>query len=370
MMKFLVAPNAFKGTLSGKEAAELISATLKRERPGDDLFVQPVADGGDGTCELLIESLGLEKIRCGSLNAIGQPILGFFGWDKVHQRAFLDVSTCTGLGILKDEQKNPWLASSFGTGILIQKAIQLGAKELVLGLGGSASIDLATGILMSFGFRFLDKSGREIPAFSPGLLDDCKHIQAPIGRSKVKFTCLCDVRNPFFGESGAVRVYGLQKGLEKNHQPDFELAVNSIFQLMLKKSQKSWRDQAGFGAAGGIAMGLDLFFQTEIKFGADYFFDQVKMASQIEKVDWVITGEGRFDAQSNQGKACFELLQLTRSKGKKIAIITSGDEANAFDFDLVMKLPSLDFTAPYLKEKAHENLHELVCATIRSGRFD
>lgn len=368
-MKFLIAPNAFKGTLSANEAASLIASLLLEHQHSASILIQPLADGGDGTCELLIESLSLEKVNMLSLNPIGQPVMGFFGWDKNSKSAYMDVSTFSGLGMLKDYQKRPDTASTYGTGLAIRKAIELGAEEIILGLGGSATIDVGAGILAALGFLFLDSKGREIPIFSPELVFNCKFVQLPIKRKASKFTLLCDVKNNFFGEKGAVRMFGPQKGVLERDLEKFELGIGRFVDLLRKKSGKDFQDRSGFGAAGGIALGLDLFFQTELNYGSAYFFNRVELCSQVEEVDWIITGEGRFDHQSSEGKACFELLKLARAKNKKIALITSGKEGYNSGFDLVIELPELDFSDIDFKNKARENLHRLISKAIEDNRF-
>ncbi|MCZ8134277.1 MAG: glycerate kinase, partial [Algoriphagus sp.] len=224
-MNFLISPNAFKGTLTASEASFLIEKSIREVLPDSGIDVLPIADGGDGTCELLIDLLGLDKVPFWSLNAIGQPFNGYFGWDKKSKTAYLDVSTFSGLGILKDFQKDPKTASTFGTGLAVKKAIDFGAEEIVLGLGGSATVDLGTGILSALGFLFLDHNGRELPMFSPDLIAKIKFVQKPLHTPKVKFTCLCDVKNPFFGDRGAVQVFGPQKGLKKQDLSKFESRV-------------------------------------------------------------------------------------------------------------------------------------------------
>ena len=368
-MKFLIASNALKGTLSAIEASKLIASAIREVLPDSELLVQPVADGGDGTCELLMDSLKLEKVSLWSLDAIGRPIFGYFGWDSHTQTAYLDVSTFSGIGVLSDFQKEPKTASTFGTGLAICKAIELGAKEIVLGLGGSATIDLGAGILGALGFLFLDEKGREIALFSPDFSSKTRHIQQPLKPLNVKFTCLCDVKNTFFGERGAIPVFGPQKGLKAEDLGLFESTIETFFDVLVKKSKRESEDKPGFGAAGGIAMGLDLFFPTKLEYGARYFFDQVGLESKLDGVDWIITAEGRYDDQSAEGKGCFELLRLARNTGKKIALITSGDEGENAGFDLVMKLPDLDFSSLDIKQKARENLHGLVLSSLMDGVF-
>jgi glycerate kinase len=367
-MRYLIAPNAFKGTIDAGEAARIIAEEIGRFS-GNKCLLQPLADGGDGTCSLLIDSLKLEKIQILTLNAIGQPVLGYFGWDSSTKKAYLDVSSASGIGSLESWQKDPKTASTFGTGLAIRKALDLGAEEVILGLGGSATVDLGIGILSALGVLFLDESGRELSVFSPNFLEKIKHIQITPHIPKVRFTCLCDVRNPFLGENGAVLVFGPQKGLRLNEIQTFGNSCNTVLDYMIKKSKKDWIDKPGYGAAGGIAMGLDFFFPTEIQFGAEYFFGLVDIGRKVENTDWIITGEGQYDSQSNQGKASFELLQRSKRAGKKIALITSGEGGRNAGFDLVLELPELDFSAVDYIEKARQNLGRLIKMAILEGKF-
>lgn len=367
-MKILIAPNAFKGTMAADEAASIIAKKIG-QRLDAECIIQPVADGGDGTCSLLIDSLGLEKIQVLTLNAIGQPVLGYFGWDSVNKKAYLDVSTASGIGILELWQRDPYTASTFGTGLLIKKAIELGAVEIILGLGGSATVDMGTGILNAMGVLFLDENGRELTAFSPHFLEKTKHIQITPEVPKVRFTCLCDVRNPFFGAIGAVAIFGPQKGLAPYEIDPFEFFCKNVLKLLIKKSKNDWKDLPGFGAAGGIAMGLHFFFPTEIKFGAEYFFELVGLREKVKASDWILTGEGQFDSQSDQGKASFELLQMAKLAGKKIALITSGVGGRNAGFDAVLELPGLDFTANDYQEIARQNLDRLIDSAISEGKI-
>ena len=368
-MKFLLAPNAFKGTCTALEAVSMLEAVLKERNPAAKIVSQAVADGGDGTCELLISSLGLEKVYCNSLNAVGRPILGFYGWEESTKTAYLDVSTCSGISGLKLEERLPLLTSTFGTGMLIQEAVKRGAKEIVLGLGGSATVDVGAGILQALGFLFLDANGREIAAFSPDFLKRSKHIQRRLNLPAISFSLLCDVRNPFFGLNGAIRVFGPQKGIKEGELEAMELITLDFVELLARKSKGISVDQEGFGAAGGIALGLNQFFPCKLEFGAPYFFEKVGMAEKVAAADWIITGEGRYDRQSEAGKACFELLQLAREQGKKIALIASGDEGHNSGFDAVLELSTLDFSQADFKKKAQEQIQGLFKEALLKGIF-
>lgn len=359
-MNILISPNAFKGTMSAFEAGEIIEEFLQRKFPHVSTAKLPIADGGDGTCELLTEILGLEKKQAWSLDPYGRPIPGFFGWDKHSKKAYIDISTASGIARLGNEVKDPYVSSSFGTGLLIQNAIDLGAEEILLGLGGSATVDLGIGILVALGISFLDENGRELTLFSPNYLSKIRHIQRSPKIPKVKFSCLCDVKNNFFGEKGAIRVFGPQKGILPSQFEAYESVCEVVVAQLYRKQRKTFMDNLGFGAAGGIAVGLSAFFATTIKFGSHYFFEQTDLESKVKWADLIITGEGRYDSQSAEGKACYELLQLARHHSKKIALITSGHEYGVEQFDEVLTLPELDFSQVDYKTKSQRNLKNLL----------
>lgn len=361
--KFLIAPNAFKGTIAADRAADLIADAILGKTPHAIIDKLPIADGGDGTCFLLGKALGLQQVDCMALDALGRPVRGYYFLDPKNQTAYLDVSTVSGIKHLKPEERNPHVASTFGTGELIVSAIQSGASHIVLGLGGSASVDLGAGILRALGFLFLDEKGREIPVFSDGFFSKIKHVQAPIQKNPIRFTCLCDVQNTFFGPLGAVPVFGPQKGLSIADIPAFESELARIVKMLIRKSGKAFTDQAGFGAAGGIALGLSLFFPVKMQMGAKWFFEKTNLEEKLVDADWVITGEGKYDGQSEGGKGCFELLQLAKKHQKKIALITSGSEIPASGFDKWIRLPDLDMKAGNLVEMAEEELERAVEAT-------
>jgi glycerate kinase len=171
---------------------------------------------------------------------------------------------------------------------------------------------------------------------------------------------LCDVSNPFFGDNGAIPVFGPQKGLKSDDLAPFLGASKNVYRLFENKSKNKISDQPCFGAAGGIALGLTAFFSTTISQGANYFFEKVGMKEKITSSDLIITGEGRYDHQSANGKGSFELLKLARSKAKKIWLITSGSEADEAGFDEVLKLPDLDFDLPDISGRAAENLKKVL----------
>ncbi|MDN3668026.1 glycerate kinase [Echinicola jeungdonensis] len=366
-MKILVAPNAFKGTIEADQAAIIIQKAIESAIPDAQTNLAPIADGGDGTCDLLASSLCVQSLEIIALNAIGKPVTGKVYFDTGKKVAYLDVSTVSGIKWLEAYERDAKVTSSYGTGELIKKLSELGINHIVLGLGGSASVDMGTGILRALGFLFLDQNGREIPQFSLGFLSRIAHIQRPPRNYKLSFTCLCDVNNYFFGEKGAIPVFGPQKGLLEDDLKEFEKGSIRVFELLKKKSIRKLADQPGFGAAGGIALGLSAFFPVEVFPGATYFFEQVHMEAKIKEADLVITGEGHFDAQSAAGKGPFELLQLAKKCNKKTILITSGEEGKESGFYKVITLPALKEGQGNIKKEAENNLEQKVKAFFKGG---
>ncbi|MFN3800563.1 glycerate kinase [Belliella pelovolcani] len=359
-MKILVAPNAFKGTIDSLAVAEIIKVELEQLNPDFDIEISPIADGGDGTCELVGHALGIEKVGKMGLDAIGRSKFGYYYWDKLRRIAYLDVSTVSGINDLNESQRNPFIANTYGTGILIQDAIARGAEQVYLGLGGSASIDLGTGILQALGFSFLDEKGRALIPFTDLFLTKISHIQRPPHGSKIKLTCVCDVSNPFFGTNGAIKTFGPQKGLNDSEMESFEVNCKRIIDLFSRKISKVIPDGSGFGAAGGIAYGLSHFYSVEIEAGSSWFFNKVNLEDKIQQSDIIITGEGIYDQQSKAGKGCFALLQIAKKYNKKSVLITSKVKGVEPDFDQVVILPELDFNKKDFKKLARSNLKNAI----------
>jgi glycerate kinase len=368
-MKILIAPNAFKGTIEADEAAEIIREAILEVIPEGKTEILPIADGGDGTCYLLGKALGLNPTYTWALNPIGRSQQGFYFLDKSQQTAYLDVSTVSGIKFLHEFEKNPWITSTYGTGELIRHAAASGAKHIVLGLGGSATVDLGLGILAALGFTFLDDSGKSLPIFGETFLSNIKHIQRPVQHHHLSFTLLCDVNNTFFGEKGAIPVFGSQKGLKEAEFNNFEKDCQEIIHAFSKKTGKYLPDQEGFGAAGGIAYGLSFFYNTQLKMGAKWFFDKVQMASKIQNSDLVITGEGKYDHQSAGGKGSHELLQSCLQYSKKCLLITSGENIKGTDFHDIIYLPDLNFNHPDFQKHAKHHLRQTVKAYFTSSSF-
>jgi glycerate kinase len=364
-MQILVAPNAFKGTIEADHAAKIIAETLQAKYPQADIMHCPIADGGDGTCRLLGEALQWQPHTVLATNARGRKIEATYYSNTAANTACTDVSSASGIRHLSLGEKDVWSASTFGTGQTIADALKKGAQEIILGLGGSASVDMGLGILQALGLELYDADNQLIKPFSFRWLERVAGLSADNLQSVRKIICLCDVDNPFFGAQGAIPVFAPQKGLQVADMPAFTVNAERIFRL-LQQLNPSLTDQPCFGAAGGIALGLSAFYPVEVCSGSAYFFEAVQMEQRVAQSDWVITGEGRYDFQSESGKGCHALLLLAKKHGKRISLISSGSAempANT-GFDDVYVLPSLDFGATDVAAQAVANLREVLHSNI------
>lgn len=364
-MQILVAPNAFKGTIEADHAAQIIAETLQAKYPQADITHCPIADGGDGTCRLLGEALQWQSHTVLATDARGRDIEAICYFDTAANTACTDVSSASGIRHLSLGEKDVWSASTFGTGQTIADVLKKGAQNIILGLGGSASVDMGLGILQALGLELYDADNQLIKPFSFRWLERITRLSAEHLMPLAKIICLCDVDNPFFGAQGAIPVFAPQKGLQAADMPAFTANAERIFHL-LRQLNPTLTDRPCFGAAGGIALGLSAFYSVEICSGSAYFFDAVQMEQRVAQSDWIITGEGRYDFQSESGKGCHALLLLAKKHGKRISLISSGSVemlANT-GFDDVYVLPPLDFRAADVAVQAVANLREVFYSNI------
>lgn len=319
-MKILVAFNAFKSTLSALGASFLLEYTLQNKFK---LNIAPIADGGDGTAEVLAINLHLREFASESFDALGRPITARYYSDS-NKTAYLDLADCSGIRHLNPKELEPYSTSTFGTGLVIKKAIEAGHEHIVLGLGGSASIDLGFGLLNALGLSILDINGAKM---STSVKEWIKKINRfswddnPYGH--IKFTLLCDVNNKFWGKEGAILTFGKQKGLRDSEKKRFTYYIKSLYKK-LRSVNPQLTDTGYHGAAGGVAVGMSCFLNTEMHQGSDYVYNICELDRKIRDSDVIITGEGRYDSQSIRGKACHLILQQAKKYRKKTILLSSG----------------------------------------------
>lgn len=320
-MHILIAPNAFKGGLSSGDAAQCIAEGLKKSKLACTTKQIPIADGGDGTAHLISKKISAKTIRKVVHNPLGKKILASYGWDKKTKTAIIEMADASGIRLLKKEVLNPVKSNTRGAGELIKAALGKGANKIIIGLGGSATVDGASGLLNELGVRFLDKAGRKLTELPKGLLAlnriDVRAMDKRISNCEV--ILLCDVTNKLLGKNGAAAIFGPQKGANAK---EVALLEKCLYQLnkIVKKDLKTDMDsyQHG-GTAGGVAAGLAAFANAKLLSGISYFLDAVSFDNDLQNADLVITAEGALDAQTLEGKGPYGVAE--KAKKHKIPVI-------------------------------------------------
>lgn len=263
----------------------------------------PMADGGEGTLDLLLWYSGGKKYLAKVQDPLGRIIDAEYGLSADRKTAFIEMATASGLRLLKTEERNPLKASTFGTGELIKIVLEAGVENIILGIGGSATTDAGIGMAAALGWQFLDDNSQELKPIGENLIK-VKKIQSPISnhQSPISITVACDVTNPLFGENGAAYVYGPQKGADKQAVEQLDEGLQNIAKIFERDFGKDLAQISGTGAAGGLGFGAMVFLNAELKEGIKLLMDFCDFDKNLKDVNLIITGEGKMDNQTLQGK--------------------------------------------------------------------
>jgi glycerate kinase len=334
-VRILIAPDKFKGSLSAPAAAEAIARGLRSVWPDADLDLAPIADGGEGFAESLAVALGAEWVQVASEDAIGRPIGARYAWLPGERLAILEMSEASGLHRIAQDERAPLRADTFGTGVLIAHAVARGAQRILVGLGGSATTDGGVGMARALGFHFLDHQGRKFPV-TPGTLKSLACIERPANLQLPEIFAACDVQNPLLGERGAAHVYGPQKGADAGAVDFLDRALSHLADVCSASLGGDHRNAPGAGAAGGLGFGLLTFCNAAIRPGFDMIAETLHLEARIAASDLVITGEGRIDDQTLDGKGPAGVAILACKAGKRVigfggCITAEAESAGIFD---------------------------------------
>lgn len=319
-MRLLVAPDSFKGSLSSVAVARGLAGGWSRGRPDDTIRLSPLADGGEGTLDAVAAAGGWVELPAMAKDPLGEPLDGRFL--RQDERAVVEMATASGLSRVPAEKRDALAASTFGTGLILAAAIGLGARRVVLGLGGSATTDGGSGLLRALGVRFLDASGAELP-MGGGALDRLDRVDlAGLARilGEVELIIASDVTNPLLGELGAAATYGPQKGADPAQVERLDANLAHYADVLEAAVGRSLRDVPGAGAAGGTTAGLlaiaDRFATFEVRPGVDVVMELTGFDEALGEVDLVLTGEGRVDRQTAFGKTALGVAQRAADAGR------------------------------------------------------
>ncbi|WP_104081256.1 glycerate kinase [Cryobacterium sp. Y11] len=324
-MRIVCAPDSFKESMTSVEAAEAMARGIYRVDPTISCDLVPMADGGEGTTEALISALNGEWVKAPCHDALNRPTIGRFGFVRGRRVAVIEVAEAAGLAQIDPTERDIWAATSRGVGELILSALDCGATEFIMGLGGSATNDAGTGMLEALGARFLDRDRRPIPDGVRGLTSlvsvDFGALDARL--STVKFRIASDVSNPLLGDHGASAVYGPQKGAKPNDIPELNAALARWADVMESAFHRHVREIPGAGAAGGLGAAFAAATDATMESGVEVIMDAVGLRDRIAGADWVFTGEGGVDRQTASGKAPWGVAQAAGERGVP-AIIFGG----------------------------------------------
>lgn len=362
-MHILIAPDKFKGSLNARQVAERIAIGLRDVWPDAIIAMLPIADGGEGTADVIREALGGEWVACPAHDALGRAIEARYVWLHESDTAVIEMSAAAGMWRIAAEERDLLRANTYGVGEMMKDAASRGAKEILIGLGGSATNDGGLGLARALGFRFF---AGDVESERPGDLANLTAIKRPTGPLlQVKIIAAADVRNPLLGPRGATHTFGPQKGGTPEQLEVLEGALAQLAEVVRRDLGCDFRELPGAGAAGGLGFGLMSFCDAEIKPGFDVVAEFVGLRAAIEKADVVITGEGRLDEQTLEGKVPSGVARLARQAGKRVfAIVGTGSELpevrNLFDGIFVLARPpitsqdSIVRAAELLQERARE----------------
>jgi len=317
-MKVAVAPDSFKESVSSVQAADAIGRGLRAADADLELALVPMADGGEGTVEAMVAATAGRRVSAPVHDPLGRPAEAEFGLLGGGRAAVIEMASASGLALLRPGERDPWLTSTRGTGELIRAALDLGVEEIIIGIGGSATVDLGTGMAHELGIRFIDAEGEVIEDCRGGRLKDMCRVDASGLDPRLEgvgITVACDVTNPLTGPQGAARVYGPQKGADAEMVSRLEAGMASLAEVLRRDLGKDVSDVPGAGAAGGLGAGLMAFLGAEPRSGAEAVIQAVRLAEKMRGSDLVITGEGRADGQSAFGKAPAAVARVARAQG-------------------------------------------------------
>jgi glycerate 2-kinase len=330
-MNVLLCMDAWKGSLSAQAACEAVAAGIHEICPEAETRFCPLADGGEGTRELLA------RLKPGEIKRkqVQGPLEGmtvndgYLFWPD-SGAALIEMALCAGLPLLTETERNPLLTTTFGVGEWMADALGRGAREMTLAAGGSATVDGGMGMAQALGWQFLDASGQEL-GFGGRELLRLDRIVPPADQPDFKLRVMCDVTNPLLGEKGAAAVFGPQKGADAAQVALLENALRRLAEVIERDLGQDVRGLIGGGAAGGIAAGAVAFFGAELVSGVEEMMRMAGLHAQIADADWVITGEGRVDSQSLDGKVLSGVLKTAKSSSAKVAVIAGSCDLSHAD---------------------------------------
>lgn len=319
-MKVVIAIDSLKGSLTSIEAGMAAKEGILRAKPDAQVIVKPLADGGEGTVDALIEGLNGERVNLTVAGPMGASVPCYYGFLKESGTAIMEMASAAGITLVPDAEKNPLLATTYGVGEMIRHAMEQGCRNFIIGIGGSATNDGGIGMLKALGYEFLDRDGADVGEGGQALAKISSistQNRHPL-ISECKFRIACDVNNPLCGENGATYIYGPQKGVTDSMKADLDAGMANFAKITAETLGQDHSAAAGAGAAGGLGFAFLSYIGAELTPGIDLILDAVNIENELKDADIAVTGEGRLDHQTAMGKAPVGVARLAKKYGAKV----------------------------------------------------
>ena len=362
-MKILIATDKFKDSLTAKQVCEGLQRGILRTFPSAKIEILPLADGGEGTLETLQSVLGGEFIECEVNDPLSRKIKANYLWIKEKQTAIIEMARASGIELLKQNERNCLITSTYGTGELINNALEKGAKEIILTVGGSATNDAGIGMATALGYEFFNKKSKILAPIGGNLAEisliNIEKIHPKL--SQTNFIVATDVSNPFYGKEGAAYEFSPQKGADNQAVKALDLGLQNLNQLIKKDFNIDLQTVSGSGAGGGIGGGAFAFLKAEIKSAAQWILEINQIGNKLKNVDLLITGEGKIDNQTWKGKLISQLvLQAEMTETPVILVCGTLHDVESIIAKHGIIYASSILNEPMNLEKALKNALELV----------
>ena len=363
-MKIVIAPDGFKGSLTAPEVCRALEVGVRRVWDEAEIVALPLADGGEGTLEALLSTTGglLKTTRV--QGPLGDPVEARWGI-LPNGKAIIEMAQASGLTLVAPNKRDAGRASSFGTGQLIKAALDAGCREIIVGVGGSATSDGGTGALTALGLWLRDKRNRALSAGGVALANlsavDARFLDARLTQSKI--VVLCDVSNPLLGTQGAARVYGPQKGALPATIEALDAGLQQWADVAAAVQNEDWSGQPGAGAAGGLAFGLIAFCGATLRSGIDFVLEANDFRTALENADLVLTGEGTLDNQTLSGKAVAGVCRLASLQNVPVIAFGGAVRLSGHEMDRLGLLSAFSLAnGPLTLGECLENSFDLLSA--------
>ena len=319
-MKVVVAIDSLKGSLSSLEAGEAIKSGVLKAMPDAEVYVRPLADGGEGTVEALALGMGGELKTVEVTGPLGEKVNCLYGILEESKTAIVEMSGAAGITLVPDELKNPLHTTTYGVGEVIKDAIANGCRHFIVGIGGSATNDGGIGMLQALGYGILDKDGNQVPFGAKGIKEvvTITDDQVIPELKDCSFRIACDVTNPLCGERGCSAVYGPQKGATPEMIKDMDAWLSDYAKIVSAKYEKADAEYPGTGAAGGMGFAFLAYTNAVLESGIKIILEETKLEDYVKDADIVITGEGRLDGQTAFGKAPIGVAKIAKKFDKTV----------------------------------------------------